>query len=150
MVFQCFKARGSTKGVKQWEAEASQAKVYQGTQNAQAEDVQITYFQQGLAVSHARARHADINLKNYDIAADGDVVVRAQNGVVLATQQLNWDNARQEVSTRERVKVWRGNSVLTGQGLIADRRLEKVEVQKDVKIEGRSVKELRQLRSDRH
>jgi hypothetical protein len=39
--------------------------------------------------------------------------------------------------------------VLTGRGLVADRRLEKVEVQEDVKIEAASVEELRQLRRDR-
>jgi LPS export ABC transporter protein LptC len=148
MVFDGFKARGSFKGVRQWEAEATRAKVFQGSQKARAEDVEITYFQSGKPVSHAKARHADIDLKNYDIAAEGDVVVRARNGVILTTEKLNWDNNRQEVRTRERVKVWRGHSVLTGQGLIADRRLEKVEVQKDVKIEASNVKELRQLRRE--
>jgi LPS export ABC transporter protein LptC len=150
MVFEGFKARGSFKGVKQWEAEATRARVYQGSQNAKAEDVEITYFQGGRPVSRAKARHADIDLRDYDIDAEGDVIVRASNGVVLATERLSWDNSRQEVRTKERVKVWRGNSVLTGEGLVADRRLEKVEVQKDVKIETSSVKELRKLRSVRH
>ena len=149
LVFEGFKARGTFKGVKQWEAEATRAKVFQGSQNASADDVEITYFQAGKPVSHATARHADIDLKNYDLAADGDVLVKAQNGVLLSTDKLNWDNSSQEVRTRSRVKVWRGNSMLTGRGLIADRRLEKVEVQEDVKIEAASVEELRQLRRDR-
>lgn len=149
LIFEGFKARGTFKGVKQWEAEATRAKVFQGSQNARAEDVEITYFQGGKAVSHATAKHADIDLKNYDLIADGDVNVRAENGVMLKTEKLNWDNSRQEVRTKARVKVWRGNSVLTGKGLIADRKLEKVEVQEDVKIEAASVEELRQLREDR-
>ena len=149
LAFEGFKARGTFKGVKQWEAEATRAKVYQGSQNAKADDVEITYFQNGRPVSQATARHADIDLKDYDLTATGDVVVRAQNGVMLATDRLNWDNARQEVRTRSRVKVWRGNSVLTGRGLVADRRLEKVEVQEDVKIEAASVEDLRRLREDR-
>lgn len=149
LLFEGFKARGSFKGVKQWEAIATRARVYQGTQNAKAEDVEITYFQAGKPVSHAKALFADINLKDYDLVAEGNVLVRAENGVLLATEKLHWDNAMQEVSTRSKVKVWRGNSVLTGRGLIADRRLEKVEVLYDVKIEAASVEELRKLRDDR-
>src|SRR5438445_10731394 len=66
LVFEGFKARGSFQGVKQWEAEATRARVFQGSQKASADDVGITYFQGGKAVSHATARHADIDLKNYD------------------------------------------------------------------------------------
>jgi LPS export ABC transporter protein LptC len=146
--FEGFRAVGSFQGVKQWEAEATRAKVFHGRNLAVAEDVSITYFQGGKPVSRAKARHADINLKNYDLAAEGEVLVRAQNGVVLATERLNWDNALQRVRTRARVKVWRGTSVLTGRGLLADRKLENVEVQEDVKIEAASVEELRKLRRD--
>jgi LPS export ABC transporter protein LptC len=149
LVFEGFKARGTFKGVKQWEALATRAKVYQGSQNAKAEDVEITYFQGGRPVSHASAKRADIDLKDYDLMAEGEVLVHAQNGVLLSTDRLNWDNSRQEVRTRSRVKVWRGGSVLTGRGLVADRKLEKVEVQEDVKIEAASVEELRQLRNAR-
>jgi len=149
LAFEGFKARDSFKGVKQWEALATRARVYQGTQIAKADDVEITYFQSGKPVSHASARHADIDLKDYDLEAEGEVLVKAQNGVMLATERLSWDNGRQEVRTKARVKVWRGNSVLTGRGLVADRRLEKVEVQEDVKIEAASVEELRRLRRER-
>jgi LPS export ABC transporter protein LptC len=147
LIFEGFKARGSFKGIKQWEAVATRARVYNSTQSASAEEVAITYFQAGKPVSHARADHADIDLKNYDIVADGNVLVRAQNGVLLSTDKLSWDNATQEVHTHSAVKVWRGHSVLTGRGLIADRRLEKVEVQEDVKVEAANVQELRKLRS---
>jgi LPS export ABC transporter protein LptC len=146
LVFEGFKARGSFKGVKQWEAQAVRARVYNATQSASAEQVEITYFQGGRAVSHARADHADIDLKGYDLVADGNVLVRAQNGVLLSTDKLSWDNSLQQVSTRSRVKVWRGNSVLTGRGLIADRRLENVQVQEDVKIEAANIQELRKMR----
>lgn len=149
LAFEGFKARGTFKGVKQWEAEATRAKVYQGTQNAKAEDVEIVYFQAGKPVSRARADRADINLKNYDLVAEGDVVVHGQNGVLLSTDRLSWDNTLQEARTRSRVKVWRGSSVLTGRGLVADRKLEKIEVQEDVKIEAASVEDLRRLRRER-
>ena len=45
LVFDGFKARGTLKGVKQWEAEATHARIFNGSQMASAEDVTITYFQ---------------------------------------------------------------------------------------------------------
>ena len=150
LVFDGFKARGTLKGVKQWEAQATHARIFNGSQMASAEDVTITYFQKGRPVSRATARSAEINLKNHDLEAQGDVVVHGQNGVVLSTQELSWDNAKELVHTAARVRVVRGNSVLTGKGLVADRRLSKVEVQDDVKVESASVQELRKLKLEKN
>jgi LPS export ABC transporter protein LptC len=143
LAFDGFKARGTLKGVKQWEAEAARAWMFRGTRSARAEVVAITYFQKGKAVSRAWADKADIDLKTYDIEAEGNVVVHGQNGVVLETERLSWNNQKEQVHTQAAVRVVRGRSVLTGLGLVADRRLEKVEVQEDVKVESASVKELR-------
>lgn len=146
LIFDGFRARGSYKGVTQWEALASRAQVYNSSQTAKADEVEITYFQGAKVVSKARADHADIDLKNYDIIAVGNVLVHGQNGVILATDKLDWDNGSQQVSTKSWVKVWRGHSVLTGRGLVADRRLEHVEVQEDVKVDAANLKELRAMR----
>ncbi|MES2201901.1 MAG: LPS export ABC transporter periplasmic protein LptC [candidate division FCPU426 bacterium] len=145
LVFDGFKARGTAKGVKQWEAEAKRAWVLKGSRNASAEDVTITYFQKGLAVSRARALHAEINLKTYDLEAEGEVVVHGQNGVVLESDRLSWDNQTEQVHTRSKVRVLRGRSILTGKGLIADRKMEKVEVLEDVRVETASVAELKRM-----
>lgn len=148
MVFDGFKARGTLKGVKQWEAEATHARIYNATQMASAQDVTIIYFQKGRPVSRATAKNAEINLKTYDLEASGDVVVHGQKGVVLSTEQLSWDNLRERVHTLARVRVVRGNSVLTGRGLEADRKLEKVEVQEDVKVESARLSELRKMKRE--
>ena len=97
-------------------------------------------------MSRATAKSAEINLKSHDLEAEGDVVVHGQNGVVLSTERLSWDNAKELVHTTARVRVLRGTSVLTGKGLSADRRLSKVEVQEDVTVESASVAELRKLK----
>jgi LPS export ABC transporter protein LptC len=146
IVFQGFKARGTLAGVKQWEALADSARVFQAARSADAEKVDITYFQAGRPVSWARADKARINLATNDLEVEGGVRVKGANGVVLLTETLRWDNAAQEARTRARVKVLRHGSVLTGRGLIADRQLERVEVQEDVKIESASVEELRKFR----
>jgi LPS export ABC transporter protein LptC len=148
LVFDGFKARGTLKGVKQWEAEATHARIFHGSQLANVEDVTIIYFQKGRPVSRATAKDAQINLKTYDLEAEGDVVVHGQNGVILSTERLSWDNVRERVHTLERVRVVRGNSVLTGRGLVADRRLENVKVLEDVKVESANVRELRKMKRE--
>ena len=149
LVFEGFKARGTLRGVKQWEAVASHARVFYGSQKAKAEEVEITYFQNGREVSHATARKADIDMDTFDLLAEGDVVVKAANGVVLLTERLAWDNDFEQVRTRSKVRVLKGGSWLTGIGLVADRKLEHVEVQQDIKIEAASVTELRQFEKKR-
>ncbi len=146
MVFEGFRARGTRQGEKQWEARAVRARIDQGRQKALAEQVSITYFQNGKAVSFAVAGQAEIDLSQYDLKASGGVRLRGLNGVVLISERLSWDNQSQMVSSDDKVSVLRGKSLLTGVGLRADRQLEKVEVLKDVQVSTASIEELRQMR----
>ena len=145
MMFEGFRARGTREGEKQWEARAERARVDQGRQKAHAERVSITYYQKGKAVSFAVAGQAEIDLGRYDLKAGGGVRVRGLNGVGLMSDRLSWDNQSQTVSSDDRVKVLRGKSLLTGLGLRADRKLEKVEVLSDVRVSTASIDELRQM-----
>ena len=76
------------------------------------------------------------------------MVLKAQNGVVLNTDRLQWDNQRQRVSTDSWVKVVRKGSTLTGRGLTADRNLEDVTVREDVTIEADSITDVRDQAKD--
>jgi LPS export ABC transporter protein LptC len=146
LAFEGFRARGTREGEKQWEARAIRARVYQGRQWAVAERVDITYFQDGRAVSFAVAGNAEIDLATYNLRAHGGVRVRGVNGVTLLSESLSWDNQRQRVSSDDFVKVIRGKSTLSGVGLRADRKLERVDVLRDVKLSTASLQELRQTR----
>ncbi len=140
--FRGFKVRASHEGVLVWEAQAVSAKVYQAAHRAEAQQVTMTYFQNGRAVSWAEADRADIDLKSYGVKARGDVKVKGRNGVVLTTTQLDWDNATQIATSQAQVRVQRKGTVLTGWGLHADRALQDVRILRDVQAEASSVKEL--------
>jgi|GEM_PF-2045468 LPS export ABC transporter protein LptC len=138
-----FHARASHLGAVVWEAEAAQARVFRSEQRARGTDVTITYFSHGRKVSVARADHADLNLQDNDMDAQGHVVVHGTNGVVLETEKLHWDNALQRATSQARVRLTRGGTVLTGQGFSADKDMHDVRVLNDVQAEAASVEGLR-------
>ncbi len=148
LVFDGFTAEGTRLGVKLWEAKAATAQVYNDKKMAKVQDVSIRYFQDGRVVSRARADDADINTQTNDILASGHVVLQARNGAVLYTSRLRWDQKRQRVSTDEYVKVVKGDSILTGKGLVADRQLENVVVKEDVRIFARNLGAVKKLGVD--
>lgn len=141
--FRGFKVRASHEGLLTWEAEAVSAKVFQEAHKADAQRVNMTYFQNGKAVSWAEADRADIDLNTYGVKARGNVKVRGSNGVVLTTSQLDWDNAAQIATSPAKVRVQRKGTVLTGWGFKADKGLQDVRILRDVQAEASSVQELR-------
>lgn len=142
-LFQGFAARASHEGALVWEAHAARARVFDKDQRAFGEDVTIVYYQHGREVSTAKARSAKMDLKRYDVDAEGDVEVHAKNGIILTTQRLRWDNKAQRASSSARVRVVRGGTVLTGKGFTADRDLHDVQILEDVQAEAVSVQQLR-------
>jgi LPS export ABC transporter protein LptC len=143
--FNGFKVRASHEGQLVWEAEAVRAKVYQRANRAEAEQVTMTYFQNGRRVSQAQADKADMDLKTYGVKAHGNVRVKGTNGVLLITSQLDWDNVKQEATSQARVRVERKGTVLTGWGLRADRALKDVRILADVQAEAANVDALRHV-----
>jgi LPS export ABC transporter protein LptC len=141
--FRGFKVRASHEGKMVWEAEADHAKVFQQTHRAEAVQVTLTYFQDGRQVSQAQADRADMDLKDYGVKARGNVRVKGSNGVLLLTEELDWDNVHQLATSNAKVRVERKGTVLTGWGMRADRGLQDVRILRDVQAEAKNVEELR-------
>jgi len=144
LLFQGFSARASHDGELVWEAQADRALVNHAGQHAHAEVVTMVYFKRGQVVSRARADQAEIDLKDYDIQADGAVEVHSSDGVILRTPHLDWDNRLQKISSDAPVEVLRGHTVLTGRGFVGDRDLRDVRILSDVQAEAVSVEDLRE------
>ena len=139
-----FRVRASHQGQLLWEAKAVRAQVYRQSQRAEAEDVTITYYSHGRRVSTARADRARMDLKDYDVDAEGNVKVNGTNGVQLETPRLRWDNKAQRASSSAHVRLTRGATVLTGEGFTADKDLHDVQVLADVQAEAQSVRRLKE------
>lgn len=67
-----------------------------------------------------------------DMLAYGNVVVVSVEGDVLETDSLRYLNADDRIVSDSRVKITRGRNVTTGIGLRCDRKLNSVEILKDV------------------
>ena len=139
-----FRVQASHEGQLLWEAKALHAQVYRQEQRAVAEDVTIVYYSHGRRVSTARADQARMDLKDYDVDAQGDVKVDGTNGVHLETPRLFWDNQAQRASSDAHVRLTRGSTVLTGVGFTADKDLHNVQVLSDVQAEASSVQRLKE------
>src|SRR3954470_7513402 len=80
LIFEGFTAQGTRAGIKEWEARATTAQVYQGKRLAKAQHVVIRYFQKGLEVSQSQSDEAEISLDSHDLFAFGHVVLRSSTG----------------------------------------------------------------------
>jgi len=139
-----FRVKASHLGQLLWEAKAVRAQVYRQDQRAEAENVTMTYYNQGRRVSTARADRARMDLKDYNVDAEGNVVVNGTNGVQLETPRLRWDNQTQIASSSAHVRLTRGSTVLTGEGFTADKSLHDVRVLANVQAEAASVRRLKE------
>jgi LPS export ABC transporter protein LptC len=144
LAFEGFRAEGTRLGVKEWESTARTAQVFQTSKLARAQQVFVRYFQKGQEVSQVQSDSAEINLDDHDILAMGHVILRSSKGAVLYTDRLRWQNQSQVISTDAWVKVIKGDNVLTGRGLTADRELEHVEVKEQVQVRAKSLEEARE------
>jgi LPS export ABC transporter protein LptC len=144
LIFKGFSARASHSGEIVWEAQAAHAVVNHEGVQADAEDVTMLYYSRGRQVSHGRANHAVIDLRTYDLKADGAVEVRSSEGVILRTPHLDWDNRQQRISSSSRVEILKGRTRLTGRGFRGDRDLRDVRVLSEVQAEALSVEALRE------
>lgn len=143
LLFQGFSARASHDGALVWEAQAQRARVNHDGQRAYAEVVTVQYFKHGRIVSRAKADKAEIDLRDYGIQAQGSVEVRSNDGVILRTPRLDWDNRLQRISSSAPVTVLRGRTKLTGVGFVGDRDLRDVRILSNVRAEALSVRALR-------
>ena len=61
------------------------------------------YNEQGLHMSHLSADSAEVNSRNNTMSAFGQIVVKSDEGQVLETETLRWDDTYNMVATRDSV-----------------------------------------------
>ncbi len=137
-----FRLVSSLRGVKQWELYARQARLYQETQKAFAEDIYVQYFQKGKIVSTLTADKGVIQTETQDTSAEGHVELIAENGVKLSTDRLRWVSQSETITTESRVHILKGLDDITATGMEADARLNNIRFKKDVRTRVRDIKEI--------
>ena len=96
------------------------------------------YDSQGNHTSYITADSGVVESENR-LLAYGDVYAVSEEGVVLRTERLRWDRARQQIISDTNVVLTTETDTLYGEGLVSDESLENWEV---VRPRGKTVREL--------
>ena len=134
----------STRGaLREYDFIARAAQIFEHDNMARAQDIKIVYYRNGKPASTLTAKRGFVNTVTHDMRAEQQVVMVSQEGAVLRTEKLHWDNQQGRIYTDLPVTVERGTSVMTGVGLQADSELKHIEILSHVNIQVRSLKELK-------
>lgn len=91
------------------------------------------YNTDGSHASVLTARKGKIDEQTSDLEALGNVVVRADKGVALATEKLYWCNKTGKITTNAPVKITTAQDTITGDGLESDPRLENWRIMRNIR-----------------
>ena len=75
--------------------------------------------------------------KNKDLKAFGRVRVETDEGSVLTTETLRWDNEERLIETDDPVTIEKGGKVIRGMGLVSDPNLEHITIRGEIEGSGK-------------
>jgi len=125
----------TNQGEKEWELEADRAEIYEKEGKTVVHRLKLKFYEQGKITSVLTARRGEISSPSGDIEVRGDVVVTSEKEeMTLKTNSLKWDARRDRIVTDDFVRQEKGDTIVTGQGLESDPKLERLVIKKDVKV----------------
>jgi LPS export ABC transporter protein LptC len=111
------------KGKKAWDLAGKSADIF--TDNVKLKEV----------IVKVTADEGDFNKANGQVRLDKNVLVTTSSGTRLATDSLEWDRRNQALSTNDPVNIQRENMVIDAEGAYGQMGLNKVSLQKKVKLD---------------
>lgn len=128
-----FAVTETDQGRLQWKMYARSAAIYSARNTIVARGVRIDFFDQdGNRSSTLTAREGEMNQRQRDMLARGNVVLQTAEGTRMSTEQLRFLNRQQRIVSDEFVRVERGGDVLTGYGFESDPQLRHFEFKRRV------------------
>jgi LPS export ABC transporter protein LptC len=125
----------SEAGVRQWVLHSEKMLKYAGEKEVHLVDLHMDFFKQGEHFSVLTADSGRANLTTKDVHTWGNVVVVTDDGRVLETEELFFDNETQLIHNDVFDRFTRDGDVLTGIGLEATPDLEYIEIKQNVEAE---------------
>jgi LPS export ABC transporter protein LptC len=117
-----------------WKLTAPRAYRYNARKVFVMDDPRVEFFDEaGMLQTTLTSDNGEYFQDTRDMLAYGDVLVVSVEGDVLETDSLRYLNAEDKIVSDSRVKLTRGNDVITGVGLECDHSLSSVDVKKNVK-----------------
>jgi LPS export ABC transporter protein LptC len=119
------------RGKKSWDIAGKSADI--GTEVIKLNDI-IGNFYGDQDNVRLTAENGNFNRREGSIHLQDDVVVTTSSGARMTTDVLDWDRKRQIVQTDSAVQLQKNNMVITGQGAKGFPDLNKLNLDKDVKV----------------
>lgn len=119
------------KGKKSWDLKGKSADI--GSEVIRLNDISSNFYGANDTVT-LTAEKGDFNRRAGSLHLQDDVVVQSSSGVTLTTESLDWDRAKETVSTSDQVNISKEDITITGQGAQGFPDLRKVNLQKDVQV----------------
>lgn len=122
----------NAEGHVEWELKAENAKMYTDDNSIYLFNMTMTVFDENNAAeSFVSGNEGFLDKMNMDAVVEGDVEILSDNGVILESEKVYWDNEDELFYTVEGdlVTLTRGRTVINGYELVADAALEEVTFQ---------------------
>lgn len=143
--FEGFHMTSTRGGIAEWDFTGRLAKIYEKVNLARIQDMRIQYWRGGKIASVLTARQGLVKTDVQDVRAEGNVCMVSEEGAILRTERLDWNQKRNKLFTLSPVTVVKGGNILNGVGLEADADLRHLKILAQVKIEVRSVREIERI-----
>ena len=115
-------------GHPQWTLYARWAATYPAKNTVVARDIRVDFFdEQGARSSELTAREGEIQQLTRDMTARGNVVLETTEGTRMTTEELQFSNQRQLVTSDKLVRIVRPGETLEAVGFSSDPNLQHFE-----------------------
>jgi LPS export ABC transporter protein LptC len=125
----------SEAGIRQWVLQSEKMLKYSGEKEVHLVTLHMDFFKEGVHFSVLTADSGRANLTTKDVHTWGNVVVVTDDGRVLETEELFFNNQTQLIHNDVFNRFTEGEDVLTGIGLEATPDLEYIEIKQNVEAE---------------
>jgi LPS export ABC transporter protein LptC len=119
-------------GDREWELRASEAKMYNASNNAYLNNIAMTFYNSdGSIKSFLSANSGYVDKTSMNVYAEGNVKILSENETTLETEKVYWDNTKRSFYSEPNslVTVKRGNSILRGYKMTSDEALKEVVIE---------------------
>lgn len=126
----------TVEGRKAWVLNARLAKSYREKNLINVYGAQIEFYSRdGKLFSTLESDSGVYYLKSGDMKAIGNVSVVSADSAILKTDSLKWISREEKIRTEGSVKVTKGVTIITGDGLVSDPGLDHIEIQRNFRAE---------------
>ena len=131
----------SNQGIKRWVLRSEKLEKYTDREEVELFGVNMDFYRQGEYFSTLTAQRGRANLTTDNLFAWGNVIVAAEDGRRLETEELYYDNARGLIHNDVFNRFTRAGDVMTGFGMEATPEFDYFEIKRKVDAEVRDSEE---------